>query len=101
MQSLTTLKTKSQESLARFTDTVQQQPSEVQLWGTVAAAAVVGGLVVAATAKGVLAITGVLASSPVALTVGAVGGGLIGWSYMQKQQPTPAMQPAEVTSTTA
>lgn len=85
MQSLTTIKTKSQESLTRLTATIQQQPPEVQLWGVVGAAAVVGGVVVAAGAKGVLAIVGTLASPPIALTIGALGGGVIGWAFMQNQ----------------
>lgn len=85
MQSLTAIKTKSQESLAHLTATIQQQPPEVQLWGVVGAAAVVGGVVVAAGAKGVLAIVATLANPPIALTIGALGGGAIGWAFMQNQ----------------
>lgn len=99
MQSLTTLKAKSQESLSRLADTVKQQPPEVQLWGAVAAAAVVGGVVVAAGAKGVLAVVGTLAVPPVALTVGALGGGFLGWSFMQKQTAQVAVQPVEAAPT--
>lgn len=101
MQSLTTLKEKSQESLTRLTDTVKQQPPEVQLWGAVAVAALVGGVAVAAVAKGVLAVASTLASPPVALAVGAAGGGLIGWTFMQNQATAPAAQPVETTSTPA
>ena len=99
MQSLTTLKEKSRESLTRLTDAVKQQPSEVQLWGTVAAAAVVGGVVVAAGAKGILAVVGTLASPPVALTVGALGGGFLGWSFMQNQTAAAKAQPVEAVTT--
>jgi len=96
MQSLTTIKTKSQESLARLTATIQQQPPEVQLWGVVGAAAVVGGIVVAAGAKGVLAIVGTLASPPIALTIGALGGGVIGWTFMQNQTASATAQSVEM-----
>lgn len=85
MQSLTTIKAKSQEGLTHLTNLIQQQPPEVQLWGVVGVAAVVGGVVVTAGAKGVLAIVGTLASPPIALTIGALGGGAIGWAFMQKQ----------------
>lgn len=99
MQSLTTLKAKSQESLNRLTETVKQQPPEVQLWGAVAVAAVIGGVVVAAGAKGVLAVVGTLAAPPVALTVGALGGGFLGWNFMQNQTAPMAAQPVEVPPT--
>lgn len=95
MQSLTTLKTKSQENLNRLVESAKQQPPEVQLWSVVALSAVAGGVVVAASAKGVLAIVGTLAAPPVALTVGALGGGLLGWTYMNKQTPAAAEQPVE------
>lgn len=99
MQSLTTLKAKSQESLNRLTENVKQQPPEVQLWGAVAVAAVIGGVVVAAGAKGVLAVVGTLAAPPVALTVGALGGGFLGWNFMQNQTAPMAAQPVEVPPT--
>lgn len=93
MQSITTIKTKSQESLARLTDSIQQQPPAVQLWGVAGAAAVVGGVVLAASAKGILAIAGTLASPPIALTVGAIGGGVMGWTFMQKRTASATAQP--------
>lgn len=95
MQSLATLKAKSQESLSHITATVNQQPPEVQLWGTVAAAAIVGSVVVAAGAKGILAVVGTLAAPPVALTVGALGGGFLGWNFMQNQTAPMTAQPIE------
>ena len=99
MQNLATLKAQSQESLSRLTATVKQQPPEVQLWGVVAAAAVVGGVVIAVGAKGVLAVVGTLAAPPVALTVGALGGGFLGWSFMQSQAVEMTVQPVETTPT--
>lgn len=106
MQSLTTLKSKGQESFNRLLETGRQQPPEVQLWGIVAASAIVGGIAVAATAKGLLAILGTLASPPVALTIGALGGGALGWSFMQSQNPEATEQlatapiAADLTATT-
>lgn len=85
MQSLTTIKDKSQASWNRLIETGKQQPEERKLWGVTIAAAVAGGVALAAVSKGVLAIVGTLAATPVALTVGALAGGAIGWSLMQNQ----------------
>lgn len=87
MNALTTVKTRTQESWNHLVETAQQQPTEVQKWGVVAASAIVGGVAVAAGAKGVLAIVSLLAAPPVAITVGALGGGALGWSYMQGKLP--------------
>lgn len=89
MQSLTTMKDKSQASWNRLVEAGKQQPEERKVWGVTIAAAVVGGLALAAVSKGVLAIVGTLAAPPVALTVGALAGGAVGWSFMQNQ-PTEA-----------
>ncbi|MBX3011552.1 MAG: hypothetical protein KF832_08585 [Caldilineaceae bacterium] len=99
MQNLETLKTKSQASLNRLVEFGKQQPAEVQMLGVVGAAAVAGGVAAAAVAKGVLGVVSLLASPSIALTVGAVGGGLIGWSLMQEQKPTPEAAPAEAAPT--
>ena len=89
MQSLNTIKDKSQASWNRLVEVGQQQPEERKVWGVTIAAAVVGGLALAAVSKGVLAVVGTLAAPPVALTVGALAGGAVGWSLMQTQ-PTEA-----------
>src|ERR1043165_3439043 len=95
MDNLKTIKARSQEGLTRLVEVSKQQPPEVQLWGTVAASALVAGVVIAAGAKGLLAIVGILAAPPIAITVGALGGGAIGWSYMQnRRQPTETEQSA-------
>lgn len=83
MNNFNTMKTKTQDGWQRLVDAAQQQPPEVQKWGVIAASAVVGGLVVAAGAKGFLAVISVIAAPPVALSAGAVAGGALGWSYMQ------------------
>lgn len=85
MQSLTTFKDKSQAGWNRLIETVNQQPEERKVWGVTIAAAVAGGVALAAVSKGVLAIVGTLAATPVALTVGALAGGAVGWSLMQNQ----------------
>jgi hypothetical protein len=86
MQNVTNLKTKGQESINRLVDLGKQQPEPVKTWGITAAAAVGGALVLTATAQGLLALLATLAAPPVALTVGAIGGGLAGWSYIQSQK---------------
>lgn len=88
MQSLTTMKDKSQASWNRLVDAGKQQPAERKVWGVTIAAAVVGGLALTAISKGVLAVVGTLAAPPVALTVGALAGGAVGWSLMQTQPET-------------
>lgn len=86
MQSLETIKTKSQENLNRLVDLGKSQPAEVKTWGVTGAAAVGGALALAAVAQGVLAIIATIANPPVALAVGALAGGALGWSFMQKSQ---------------
>ncbi|MFN8495316.1 MAG: helix-hairpin-helix domain-containing protein [Caldilineaceae bacterium] len=86
MKNLEAIRTVSQENLSRLVDLGKQQPSEVQTWGVTATAAVAGGLVMLAGAQGLLALLGALASPPVSLTVGAIGGGALGWLYMERHQ---------------
>jgi hypothetical protein len=87
MQSLESIKTKSQESLNRLVDLGKSQPPEVKIWGITGGAAVVGAMTVAALARAVLVIVATVANPPVAVAVGAVAGGIVGWSLMQKPQP--------------
>ena len=86
MQTLETMKSKSQERFNHLVDLGKEQPPAVKTWGVTAGAAVAGGLVMAAGAQGLLAIFATLAALPVALTVGAIGGGLLGWRYMEQQK---------------
>jgi len=87
MQSLETIKNKGQENLNRLVDLGKAQPPEVKTWGVTGGAALVGAMALTAVAKGVLAVVATVASPPVALAVGALAGGAIGWSLMQKTQP--------------
>ena len=89
MQSLNNLKSKGQESWQRLVETGQQQPASVALWGATAGGAVVGAVALTAAASGILAVVATLAAPPIALTIGAVGGGLLGWNYMHSRQMTP------------
>ena len=93
MQSLTTIKDKSQQIWSRLLEASKEQPEERKVWGITIAAAVVGGVTLAAVSKGVLAVVGTLAATPVALTVGALAGGAVGWSLMQNQAEA-AVEPA-------
>ena len=95
MQSLETLKSKSQESVNRLVELGKSQPEQVQVWGITAGAALVGALAVAAAAKGTLAVIGTLANPPVAFTLGAVAGGALGWSYIHKATPTVEAAPVQ------
>lgn len=100
MQNIQNLKSIGQNSVNRLVDLGKQQPEEVQTWGITAAAAVAGALALAATAQGVLSIIATLAAPPVALTVGAVAGGLAGWSFLQNQKESKAAQAPTVEAQT-
>ena len=95
MQSLETLKGKGQESVNRLVELGKSQPEAVQIWGITGAAALDGALAVAATAKGVLAIIGTVANPPVAITLGALAGGALGWSYTHKAAPMVEAAPVQ------
>lgn len=90
MQTLDGLKAKGQASLTNLMDSIKEQPDDIKVWGVAAGSAVVGAVAVNAAARGVIAILGTLTSTPVALTVGAVGGGYLGWTYLQKLQAAEA-----------
>ncbi len=79
------IRSSSKETLDALIAQGKEQPEAVQKWGVTGAAAVGGAVVISAAAKGVLGIVATLANPPVALTVGAVGGGLLGWNYIQKR----------------
>jgi hypothetical protein len=85
MQTLENIKTTSQERFNSLRQKGKEQPDDVKVWGVTAGGAVVGALAVTAVAKGVVAVLSTLAAPPVALTVGAVGGGLLGWNYIHKR----------------
>ncbi len=84
MQNLNRLKYRSQDAISNLVARGKEQPKEVKTWGVTAAAGFAGALAITAVAKGTLAVVATLANPPVALTIGALGGGALGWSFMQK-----------------
>lgn len=84
MQRLETVKEQSRATFGSLLEKGKKQPDEVKAWGLAAGGAVVGALALAATAKSVVAVLATIASPPVAISVGAVGGGLLGWNYVHK-----------------
>ncbi|MEZ4713385.1 MAG: hypothetical protein R3A44_39730 [Caldilineaceae bacterium] len=88
MQTVEMMRTKGQDTVRRWSAKINEQPDEFKTWGITAGSALVGALTVTAVAKGVVAVISTLASPPVALTVGAVGGGILSWNYMQGRLST-------------
>lgn len=88
MKNLESIRAAGQENINRLVDLGKQQPDGVKTWGVTATAAVVGGVALAAGTQGLLAILATLAAPPVALTVGAIGGGILGWLYMERERGT-------------
>lgn len=86
MDPINDLQAKGRESIKRLIELGKQQPEPVQTLGLTAAAAAGGALVLSATTQGVLAVAAALAAPPVVLTVGVIGGGLAGWSYLKNRK---------------
>ena len=94
MQTLETIKSRSQETWNTLLEKGKEQPDDVKRWGVTAGGAIVGAVIVPAVAKGVVAILATLTAPPIALTVGAVGGGVLGWNWMQESTAASANAPA-------
>ena len=90
MQKLNTFKEKGQQEWNRLRDAGKQRPTSLMLWSGTAASAVAGSITLAVAAKGVIAIVSTLAIPSVALTVGAVAGGALGWNYLHGNQNSAA-----------
>ena len=86
MQTLQTMKSQSQEGINRLVELAKQQPEQVRTWGVAVVAALTGAVALTAVSKGVLGVVATLANPPVALSIGALAGGVLGWSFMQKPQ---------------
>jgi len=95
MSVVTNIKEKSQSTVSGLVDLGKEQPDDVKTWGVAAAAGLAGALGIAAVTKGVLAIVATIANPFVAVPIGAVGGGALGWSYMQTQSEGTAEEAAE------
>ena len=96
MQTLETMKSRSQAGLTSLVENAREQPPAIKKWGVTAGSAVVGAFALKAVSGGVVALLSTLTVPPVAMTLGAVGGGLLGWNYMRNQQmiPPPFTPPA-------
>ena len=86
MQALETMKSKGQEGIKQLVTLGEAQSENVKTWGVTAGAAVAGGLALRVGAPGLVAILVTLAPLPVSLTVGAIGGGVLGWLYLDRQK---------------
>ena len=86
MQTVKTLKSRSQDGLKQLLTLGKERPETIKTWGVTAGAAVAGGLAMSAGAPGLVAIFTSLASLPVSLMVGAIGGGVLGWRYLKRQK---------------
>lgn len=101
MQTFETIKSRSQDTFNNLMEKGKEQPNEVKTLGITAGSAVVGAIAVSAVAKGVVAVLAALATPPVALTVGAVGGGLLGWNWMQDKAAATAAAAADAADVSA
>ena len=69
MQTVKTLKSRSQDGLKQLLTLGKERPETIKTWGVTAGAAVAGGLAMSAGAPGLVAIFTSLASLPVSLMV--------------------------------
>lgn len=86
MQALEMMKSKGQEGIKQLVTLGKEQSESVKTWGVTAGAAVAGGLALRVGAPGLVAILRTFAPLPVSLTVGAIGGGVLGWLYLERQK---------------
>lgn len=86
MQTLESLKSQGQAGLSNLWESAKEQPDDVKRWGVTAGGAIVGALAVNAAARGAIALLATLTAPPIALTVGAIGGGYLGWNYIRTLQ---------------
>ena len=86
MQALETMKNKGQAGIKQLVTLGKEQSESVKTWGVTAGAAVAGGLALRVGAPGLVAILRTLTPLPVSLTVGAIGGGVLGWLYLERQK---------------
>ena len=89
MQPVETMKTKGQASVTALVEQSKLPSGTAIAWGATAGGALVGGAVAIATKQGIVALFALLAAPPVAWTVGALGGGWLGWHYMRRQGGNP------------
>ena len=85
MQQLNELKDKSQQGLTQVVDASKQQAGKAKTFAVTAGSAIVGSIALAAAAQPIIALTSTLAAPPVALAVGAVAGGALGWRFVRRK----------------
>lgn len=113
MQQLNELKDKGQHGVAQALDAGKKQAGKAKTLGVTVGSAVVGGIALAAAAQPIIMLTSMLATPPVAMTVGAVAGGALGWRFVRgkannkpsdlpaAQAPTAPTAPTEAPAPTA
>ena len=94
-QEMNTQQDKEKDASLNSAQSDKNQAADLQTWGVTGAAAIAGGVVMAVAARGTLVVLAALASTPVSLTIGVIGGGLLGWRYMQRARQSGAAQSAE------
>lgn len=88
MQAVETIKKSRLAYVANGLEKGQGEPAVIKTWGITAGGALVGAATVAASAPRLLALATFLATPPLALTVGALGGAVLGWRYMRERRGT-------------
>lgn len=86
MAAVETNKQHGQTNVITALERVSVQPAAVKTWGVTAGSALIGAMAMAVSAQGAFALATLLAMPPLAVTVGTLGGGLLGWRYMRNQQ---------------
>ena len=85
MQTITDLKDKGQQGLNQAVDAGKQHTSTAKLIGVTAGAAVAGSVAMVVVAPPAIALAATLLIPSVAMTVGAVTGGVLGWRWMRNR----------------
>lgn len=84
MSAVETIKRSSLTNLVTALEKVRTEPTEVKTWGVTAGSALIGAAAMAVSTQGLLTVVTFLSTPAVALTVGALGGGLLGWRCMRE-----------------
>lgn len=86
MSVVETIKQNGLTTLVTALEKVSAEPTEVKTWGVTAGGALIGAAAMAVSTHGLLTVVTFLSTPAVALTVGALGGGLLGWRYMREDR---------------
>ncbi|MEM7539269.1 MAG: hypothetical protein AAF639_44340 [Chloroflexota bacterium] len=83
MSVLERIKSVSEDGKDVLIDFGESQADETKQWVGVVIGAVGGGFALAVVGKALLGVMIILTATPVTVTAGAVGGGLLGWNIMR------------------